>query len=51
MGYTDKEGPHPYETCIERLRELIRPRQRYLDDLNERLEYAKRLVNEKGQRS
>lgn len=50
VGYTNKEGLHPYEDCVKRLNELIGPRQLYLNQLNKRLEDVKRLVNERSQR-
>ena len=48
-GYTDEEGPHPYEYCITWLTGQINQHQGHLDTYNKRLEDVKRLVNEKGQ--
>ncbi len=50
QGYTDKEGPHPNETCITWLEERISDLQGHLDIYQKRLEDVKRLVNEGSQR-
>ncbi len=51
IGYTDEEGPHPYETCIKWLNAQISNYQGHLNEYRKRLEDAKRRINEKGQRS
>ncbi len=50
IGYTDEEGPHPYEECIAWLTAQISNHQGHLDTYNKRLKDVKLLLNEKGQR-
>ncbi len=48
-GYTDEEGPHPYEVCVKRLDEQIDTLIDQVTTLNRRRRDAKMLVNEGSQ--
>ncbi len=50
LGYTDEEGPHPYETCVARLDEQIAPLVKRVSILTARRDNARRSVNEGSQK-